>query len=145
MQKQWAVELSLMKTQCHQTIFTFKMFTQAKTVITAKRRKNPNRNIKNLAIKTLEKKLAKPLKQCSIFVVDNLEKLLSSQHEHEENQRTPRWLEKMNDHDFYNRTRIFFLELREKHQVIQRATPIIDSSTISKNINETLKKLGRVL
>ena len=51
--------------------------------------------------------MQKEKSEFSIFVVNNLEKLLSSQDEHEENETTLRWLEKMNEHDFYNRTRIF--------------------------------------
>ena len=51
-----------------------------------------------------------------------LEKLLITQHEHEERVRFYEWLEKMNDLDFYKRTRSFFSELRKRHKISQKAT-----------------------
>ena len=76
----------------------------------------------------------------SLFTVDNLEKLLISQREHEERVRISEWLKKMNDLDFYKRTRSFFSELRKRHNISQKARPIIDGSgNLSNNFDETLK------
>ena len=46
----------------------------------------------------------------SIFAVENLEKLLSAQYHNEKDQEFNFWLKKMNDLDFHNRTRTFFLK-----------------------------------
>ena len=48
----------------------------------------------------------------SIFIVNNLEKLLSSQYNIEKDLKFNVWLKKMNDLDFHNRTRTFFSEIR---------------------------------
>ena len=51
-----------------------------------------------------------------------------------------KWLKEMNDLDFLNRTRTFFLKLRKKHKVRENFVPIIDKAgTVSKNIDQTLK------
>ena len=76
----------------------------------------------------------------SYFVVDNLEKLLNLQYDHEEKARISEWIQNMNGFDFSNRTRLFFSELRKRHNVTHKAGPIFDSlGTLSKNFNETLK------
>ena len=76
----------------------------------------------------------------SLFTVDNLEKLLISQHEHEERVRISEWLKKMNELDFHKRTRSFFSELRKRHNISQKARPIFDGSgNLSNNFDETLK------
>ena len=46
--------------------------------------------------------------ELSLFIVENLEKLLNSQYKHEQNRKFSTWLKKMNDLDFRNRTREFF-------------------------------------
>ena len=76
----------------------------------------------------------------SLFVADNLEKLLNQQYEHEKKKKFSEWREKMDELDFQNRTRSFFNELRKKHNTHQKAGPIIDSSgNLSRNFDNTLK------
>ena len=83
--------------------------------------------------------MQKEKSEFSFFVVDNLEKLLTTQCEHEEEVRVTKWLEKMNTLDFCNRTRVFFSELRKRHNVTRKAGPIVDcTGTLSKNLDETL-------
>ena len=76
--------------------------------------------------------------QFSLFVVENLERLLSSQYEKEEKYKTSKWLEELNELDFLNRTRTFFQELRKRHKVRENFVPIRDNSGNARN-------LGRVL
>ena len=59
--------------------------------------------------------------------VDNLEKLLNAQYEHEKAAKTATWLNKLNVLDFQNRTRAFFSELRKKYNISQKAGHITDS------------------
>ena len=75
----------------------------------------------------------------SYFVVDNLEKLLKTQYEREEEVRVTKWLQKMNNLDFGNRTRVFFSELRKRHNVSQQPCPIVDcSGKLSNSLDQTL-------
>ena len=88
------------------------------------------------AIATMQKEQS----EFSFFVVDSLEKLLTSQYEHDEKKRFSQWLEKMNELDFYDRTRTFFKELRQMHNATQKAGTIFDDSgNLPKNFDETLK------
>ena len=78
----------------------------------------------------------------SYFVVDNLEKLLNAQHEHEKAVKTDNWLKKLNVLDFKNRTRSFFSELRKKYNVTQRAGHITDSGgVLSNNLDTKLNNI----
>ena len=87
------------------------------------------------AIATLQREKS----QFSLFAAENLEKLLNYQYEIDQKAKTAKWLSKMNDLDFHNRTRTFFSELRKRHKATENSAPIIDSSgVISKNIDETL-------
>ena len=71
--------------------------------------------------------------------MDNLEKLLGTQYQYEEEIRSTAWLQKLNSLDFSNRTRDFFSELRKRHNVTQKARPIIDcSGTLSENFDDAL-------
>ena len=75
----------------------------------------------------------------SIFVADNIEKLLCSQYKKEKNNRFSIWLRKMNDLDFQNRTRTFFAEIRKKHSVKVESGPIYNRNGIrSESLNSTL-------
>ena len=125
-----------------------KMFSQVKGNITRKRRKisryktNKSPTMQNLErrFSNATKTLLREKSEFALFAVENLEKLLNSQYEKEEKEKTSMWLKKMNNLDFLNCTRTFFLELRNKHKVRENFVPIIDSvGTISKNIDETLK------
>ena len=81
----------------------------------------------------------------SLFVADNLEKLLSQQYDHEKKKKFSKWLEKMDELDFHNRTRSFFKELRKKHNIHQKAGPIIYSSgNLSGNFDNTLTRFSPV-
>ena len=76
------------------------------------------------AIKTLQREKS----QFALFAVENLEKLINSQYEKEEEEKTSRWLKEMNDLDFLNCTRIFFLKLSKKHKVRENFVPIINKA-----------------
>ena len=110
------------------------------------RRITPKSSYVSPALKLLQRKFSEAIKcmqqeksEFSFFVLDNLEKLLTTQYAHEEEVRVTKWLEKMNSLDFCNRTRIFFSELRKRHNVAQKAGPIVDCSGIlSRNFDETL-------
>ena len=96
-----------------------KTFNIVKSAISKKRRKNIGRyTLKNRTMKNLELRFSNAVEtlqseksQFSLFAVENLEKLLSSHYEIEEKEKTSKWLKKMNDLDFQNRTRTFFSEL----------------------------------
>ena len=78
--------------------------------------------------------------QFSLFAVENLERLLSSQYEKEEKYKNSKWLEELNELDFLNRTRAFFQELRKRHKVRENFVPIRDNSgVLSNNVDETLE------
>ena len=76
----------------------------------------------------------------SVFAVDNLEKLLISQHKIEKDRRFKIWLQKMNDLDFHNRTRAFFSEIRSKYSRNEEMGPIYNKDgELSSNTSETLE------
>ena len=123
------------------------MFYQVKGTITKKHRKNPGHKIhKSPLMQNLGRRFSKAVKilqrdksQFALFVVGNLEKLINSQYEKEEEEKMSKWLKEMNDLDFLNRTRTFFIKLRKKHKVRENFVPIIDKAgAISKNIDQTL-------
>ena len=53
-------------------------------------------------------KMEKEKSRQSVFIVENLEKLLKSRYKFEQDTKFSTWLRKMNDLDFHNRTRTFF-------------------------------------
>ena len=127
--------------------FLTKTFASFKNIIVENRSKNQRVKRPSTAILTLQQKFSDAIKlmleeksEFSFFTVDNLEKLLIAQYEHEERLRTSEWLNKMNDLDFHTRTRDFFAELRARHNIHQKARPIFDSSgNLSTNFDDTLK------
>ena len=124
-----------------------KIFTLAKKTIQGKRNIRTKTNALSPATLTLQRMFSDAIvtmqekkTEFSYFVVDNLEKLLNLQYDHEEKARISEWIQNMNGFDFSNRTRLFFSELRKRHNVTHKAGPIFDSlGTLSKNFNETLK------
>ena len=99
------------------------------------RRTKRNSTSSSPALRLLQRKFSNAIvcmqeekTEFSIFVVDNLEKLLNTQYEYEEEPRVSKWLEKMNKLDFNNRTRAFFSELRKRHNVTQVSEPIVNCS-----------------
>ena len=126
-----------------------KIFAQSKKTIVEKRCKKHGVKLPSTAILTLQQKLRdaiavmqKEKSDFSFFTVDNLEKLLISQHEHEERVRTSQWLKKLTILIFISvlSTKEFFTELRKRHNICLTARPIFDSSgNLSKNFDDTLK------
>ena len=124
-----------------------KMFTRTKQAILAKRRTSHKTPHVSSATLNLQRRFSVAIADLqvdrtnfSLFVADNLEKLLNQQYEHEKKKRFSEWLEKMDELDFRNRTRSFFNELSKKHNIHQKAGPIIDSSgNLSRNFDDTLK------
>ena len=124
-----------------------KTFYHARRTIIKKRRKQSGRYTqKSLTMQNLELRFSNAIatlqrekSQFSLFAAENLEKLLNYQYEKDKKAKTAKWLSKMNDLDFHNRTRTFFSELRKRHKATENSAPIIDSSgVISTNIDETL-------
>ena len=124
-----------------------KIFSQAKKMLWKKHCRILKSKVLSPAMQTLQQRFIEAIaimqeekSDFSFFAADNLEKLLISEFQHEERGRTSEWLRKMNELDFYNRTRTFFSELRNRHNITQKAALIIDSSGIlSKNFNQNLK------
>ena len=88
------------------------------------------------AIKNLERNKSK----FSLFIVENLEKLIDSHYKYEQNLKFSTWIKKMNDLDFHRRTRAFFSEIRKKQKVKEEIGPICDrDGNLSDNLNDTLK------
>ena len=124
-----------------------KIFTRIKHAIRTKRRTSHKNPSVSSATLNLQRRFSEAISTLqadwtdfSLFVADNLEKLLNHQYEHEKEKRFSEWLGKMDELDFHNRTRSFFNELRRKHNIHQKSGPIIDSSgNLSSNFNDTLK------
>ena len=124
-----------------------RIFTESKVKIMGEHRITPSSTHISPALRLLQRKFSEAIvrmqkekSEFSFFVVDNLEKLLTTQHEYEEKVRVTKWLEKMNTLDFCNRTRVFFSELRKRHNITRKAGPIVDCSGIlSKTFDETLR------
>ena len=124
-----------------------KIFTQAKKNLKEGSRTKSSRRLTSPATRILQRRFSDAIARMqlkktdfSYFVVDNLEKLLNAQYEHEEENKTSNWIRKLNVLDFSKRTREFFSELRRRHNVTQKAGSIVNSSGIlSKNFHETLK------
>ena len=124
-----------------------KLFTKAKQEFKVGSCSKSRKPYNSPAILKLQRRFTRAIVQMqqdktdfSYFVVDNLEKLLNAQYEHEKEIRTSNWLQKLNVLDFKNRTRAFFSELRKKYNVSQNTGSIFDSSGIlSNNLDTTLK------
>ena len=130
---------------CSDYSLLVKIFTQSKRTLGV-RHPNTSPTSVSPAIRLLQRRyseavenMQKEKSEFSYFVVDNLEKLLATQYEHEEEVRITKWLQKMNNLDFCNRTRVFFSELRKRHNVSRKACPIIDcSGKLSNSLDKTL-------
>ena len=127
--------------------FLKRTFTRAKQAILTQPRNSLRTFCLTPATRELQKRFSKAIETMqkdktnfSLFAVDNLEKLLITQYEHEKKKAFADWLRKMNTLDYSKRTRTFFNELRKRHNVRQNAGPIINSlGVLSNNFNETLE------
>ena len=127
--------------------FLKRTFTRAKHSILTKRRNSHSTYRVSPATLDLQQRFSEAISTMqrdrtdfSLFAVDNLEKLLNIQYEHERKNKFADWLGKMDTLDFGKRTKTFFNELRKRHNVRKKAGPIIDSfGALSKNFNETLE------